>query len=599
MERNYTQIRIAVIVVGLLLLISPVFGQKPNPTAKPPDPGLMRWRIVLDGLVQEARTVSPEERRPYAITEVASAYWEIDHNESQELFIKALDEAWKLTEIDKKNRPVLNHVLVTASKLDVSLAKVLTDRLLKKEGGDKGVDDLSTETALDLLKTDPRKAAELAEAFAPNGLEDGTAAFFIFKLAEVDVSLANRVYSTFLNKAIAKQNISVRSILPLAGYAFGYTEYRTVSQNGVGTGGHFWRNDKLFANPAFIRPFLSLAYGRVSQAIEQRNNATGVSLESLNHAILFALAYLVPEVARFSPGSLAAWQQLEDRGIVGVSPEQSQRVAAHMDMINLNRAKLQSSVESAEKQMQWAEESLDEVEKIVGTCERDVIYSRAVFTFSYRKNFKRALEVAGKIEGQKQNDMVMQVVNFDLAEAAIKDGDWDGAQKQIKKLSSYGIKAIANAELARALLNKNEKSEGEKMVDAAAVLSEKLSEARERSGLLFGLASILLKSDPAGAIDLFARAVKSLNKQEPVDKWKFSIPVRIPLFCGSGDGPEKWADQSLPNSNILDATLLFAKENPDQTNSSLDAISDKVTRIRSQAIVAKIALAKLRLLLNK
>ena len=584
------------LVSGELTFAQPPKDPKPptkTVSPKEPNPDVLRWRIVLDSLVHEARSVSPEERRPYALVDVADAYWEVDEDASRFLYESALDIAWSLAEKDKKRDGLLQYVLRSATRLDTKLAKDLVARLLKKDGKAKDIDDIASETAIDLLKTDPQKAAAMAEAFAPNGLEDGTAVFFIFKLAETDVSLSNRVYATYLNRAAANPNISVRAILPLAGYAFGYAEYHTVSQDGGGTGAQFWQNENVSANPALINPFLALAYRRIANAIEQRDKSTGSELESLNYAIAFALGYLVPEVVRFSPDTVAAWQELEGRGLAGISPEALRKASVNVAINAMQREKLQTSLDHAQKQLQATEESLEGVEKIVGTCQRDVVYSRAVFTFSFRKKFKRALELAGKIEGTKQNDVVLQVVAYDMASAATETGEWDEAEVQIKKLSSVGVKAVAKAELARALLSKSEKQRGEQLVGEAATLAEKLSEPTEKAGLLFGLSSILLKCNPTEARSLFARAIKTLNTLEPTDSFRFSIPVRIPVGC-EADGPEHRGDQSLPNSTVFTTMVLFAKDNPATTNSDAEAIADKITRIRSMAMVTKIALANLK-----
>jgi len=81
-----------------------VYGQVPKeaktpvkpPAEKEENSDLLRWRVFVDGLFQEARSISPEERRPYAVAEVAAAYWEIDRDESKAQFISALEAAWKL-----------------------------------------------------------------------------------------------------------------------------------------------------------------------------------------------------------------------------------------------------------------------------------------------------------------------------------------------------------------------------------------------------------------------------------------------------------------------------------------------------------------------
>ena len=557
-------------------------------TIKQENPNLIRWKIFLDTLAQEARTISPEERRPYALADVAGAYWEIDRETSIALFIVALDTAFEKS----KSRDALNYVLSAATKIDSTLAKNLTKRLIDKEDSAKERDDISGEIALEILQQDARKAAQLAEAFAPDGLQNGTATFFIYRLAQQDVQLSNHVYEVYLNKVAANENIPLEQIMPLAGYAFGYAEFYTVDKKGQMSGATFTRVKDLVRNPAFTNAFLNLAYRRIAKTIERRNNAAGAEVEGCNYPILFALEYLLPEVARFSPNALPAWQQLQQQGIVGTTPQQSQQIANVINSINQARARAKSAEESPQNDEQEAEASLENVEKLTGTCQRDVVYSKAAMTFSSRKNFKRAVVVAGEIEDLKQSERVKEVIFYDMAAFAIENEDWDDAQEKLKKISTPELNAVTQAFLAEALLKKNNKTESAKIIDDAVKLTEKLSDAEIRTGFLFGLSSMLLKIEPSEAQTLAVNAVKNLNKQEAKDELDFSIPIKIPLSCQGED--ETWYGEfvSLPNSTVFDALALFAKQNPDQAEMIAVNIDDKITKLRTRALITKIALVK-------
>jgi|GEM_PF-6642591 len=554
------------------------------------NPNIIRWKIFLDSLAQESRTVLPEERRPFAVVEVANAYWGIDRKTSRSLYVSALETAWSLTKQNKKNRALLNYVLSSATKLDSALAKTLTDRLLDKEESDSKKDSISSSVALEILKDDANKAAQLAEAFAPDGLQNGMANFFIFRLAEKDIQLSNRVYGVYLNKAGANENIPLELILPLGGYAFGYVEFYSIDKKGQLSGATFPQVKGFSRNPGFTNAFLSLAYQRIAKTIERRNNAVAAEIESYHHPILFALEYLMPEVAKFAPNSLPAWQQLQQQGVVGTAPQQIQQVASYIQEINQSRARVQKFDESSKASEQEAEASLENVEKLTGTCRRDSVYSKAALTFSSSKNFKRASELVEKIEDVKQSGNVKEVIFFDTAISAIENGDWEDAQEKLKRISSLELKAIAYTNLAQALLEKNERAEGAKIISTAVDLIEKLPEAENRSGLLFALSTILLKTDLLEAQKLVRNAVKNLNRQEVADQKRFSIPIKVSLSCQSED--ESWYGESvsLPNSNVFNAIALFAKQSPDEARTIAESIDDKVTKIRSLALVTKNAL---------
>jgi hypothetical protein len=560
-------------------------------TAKPraENPALTRLKIFLDSLAQEARTVFPEERRPYAIVEVANTYWEVDPAASRLLFISAMDTALSLSRQDKKYRGLLNYVLSAATKRDLALAKELNKRLLDDEG-----DDISSEIALDLLEENPAAAAQMAEAFAPNGLKDGTAAFLIFDIAKKDIALSDRVYRAYLAKVGADENIPLQSVLTLGGYAFGYTEFYTTDKKGQLFGAVLVHIPELTARPVFTSGFLDLAARRIATAIDKREQAGGADIEAMNFSILFALEYLMPEVAKFAPNRLSAWQQLQQRGIVGTTAGQAQLVQSYMQRINQSRLKTPRVPDPARDPDAEAEARLENVEKLPGTCQRDVIYSKVALEFSYRKNFKRALEVAGKIEDLKQAEIVKDAISMNMVEAAIENGEFEDARTKAEKISSPEHKARLYVQLAQALAKKNDTVQAGAIVSEAVKLTEKLPNAADRAGIFFSLSAIPLKTDPIEAQSILRNAVKNLNKLEPADQMSYSIPIKVPLSCPGEEETWYGGFETLPNSTVFEAFALFAGQNTDQATGLADEIGDKITKIRSLAIITKVALVNLR-----
>src|ERR1035437_6239934 len=497
--------------------------KEPKPTTvekdKSDDPARVKWHIFLDSLSQETRTIFPEERRPYAVADIANAYWPIDREESRSLYLSALDEAWKFTQQDKKYRPMLNYVLGSASEIDIDLGKLLTKRLLAKSNSDEKGDGVATDTALDLLDQDPQKAAQLAKAFAPSGLRDRSALWFIFQLGKIDLQLANDVYAVYLEKATADGSLPVESVLPLTGFAFGYPEYISMNDRGEAPGMVGFRGmPDLAANPLFAQIILDDLYKRITKAIAERNNAIGSDVTGRNYVIVFALEYLVPEVPRLEPGSVLAWQQLEQQAMVGVSVEQAQTVRGRVMDYRASRVRAQSYTDSPEKFDADAESWLDYVEKTVGTCQRDVLYMRAALGINYRKNYKRVEELISKIEGEKRADDIRQVMLKDRTFNDIESGELDQAESRIKKLSDPRVRSIVQISLAEAYLKKGQTSDSIKLANAATDTIDKLPEPGDRAGLLFALAAVRLKGDPVDALAILSKAVKQLNTLDHQDR---------------------------------------------------------------------------------
>jgi tetratricopeptide (TPR) repeat protein len=589
---NKAYLQRAVLFVLVLLSGLTVLGQKPTATPKPPDPNLVRWMIFLDGLEQQSRSVA-EERKPYVVAEVASAYWEVDRAGAERLFVGAVDSALKLTEQDKKYGDVLDDVLTMASRLDVSLAKLLTKRIAEKQGSKKGRYDIAGSNLYELLKEDPQRAAELAEAFAPDGLPLA-APNFILSLAKADKALADRLYSVYLEKIAGQNEISVEHLVSMCGYAMGYPEYYTMDGTGGTSGMTALPVKGHTANPRFAAPILKYVYRRLIREIGERNNAVGADIEKRTWRILFAVEYLGSEIERFDPASASAWEEARQQVRAGVSAEQMQNVAMRVNSIVDVRNRVRAIADSPATIEDASEASLEGVEKIVGTCQRDLVYMKAALNFSYRKNFKRALELLGKIEGEGRAESVRQNIFYDMAIADIENAEWDAAEARIKKIPSPNLKVLAHIKLADALVKRNQSSDARNAADAAVAMIEKLDQPNDRAGMYIGLAAIYLKIDPIAARSELERAIKHFNKAGPKDDYSYSFLIKVPMSCDTKGDEWYGGSYSPDNSDILKAVKLFAKENPDAAKSTVESIGDVATRIRAEAVVARAAFGRLK-----
>src|SRR5207248_3707660 len=98
-----------------------------------------------------------------------------------------------------------------------------------------------------------------------------------------------------------------------------------------------------------------------------------------------------------------------------------------------------------------------DVEKLVGTCERDIVYTKAALHFSYSKNIKRSQELLGKVEGEKRAESLRNVLSYDMVKADIENGEWDYAELHLKKVTGPEMKAIAQIQMTEALIKKGDK----------------------------------------------------------------------------------------------------------------------------------------------
>jgi hypothetical protein len=600
MNNNFFAVLPIVFLLILFINSNQFFAQSTSkkPTEKTAtqseNPNLLRWKTYLFSLEQEAKTSLPIERRPFAIADVAEVYWLTDKETSKNLFISAIDLAWNEVEKDSKKSKMLNYVISKATKTDSELSKILTKRLIDKEDSISERDDISSSVALELLKDDAKKSEQLAESFAPNGLQNGMANFFIFRLAAQDIQLSNQLHSVYTNKVTANDNLPVEWLVSLSGYAFGYKEFYTIDKSGQLIGATFPQVKNLPTNALLAKTIIDSSFRKISKAVQLRNNLSGAELDGLNYAINFSIEYLLPEVAKFSPNSLTNWQQLQQQGVATTTPQILETIAAHIQSIRQNRERMQKYEEPNQTMLdKEIDESLENAEKIADACQRDTIYSKAALNLASRKNFKKALDIAGKISDLNKINNVKEVIFYDIALAEIENENVDNAETSLKNISSPELKAVLYSKSAVLAFKKNDKISGSNFVDSGIKILEKFQSEELKAGFLFNFASLTMKTDKLASETTFRNAIKELNKKSPPNIFRFSVPIRVSFSCTDDNSEWYGGSISLPNTDIFQVSDLLAKENPDNALLLADELTDKILKIRVNSIIAKNALTNL------
>ena len=279
--------KIRSLVICILFMLPLLAAAQPpakTPVPAPtPDPNFLKWKVFLDVLAQEARNI-PDDRRPYATTDLALAYWEFDRDEAKRLLFSAVDEAYKFRQADQKRyEPMLSYVLRSASRNMAEVLTELTARLKKliaennKDKTEKEKDLLDPEN--ELLREagdDAARRAELAKSLAPKGLKEGTSVMtLILGLAQQDQAAADDVYKAYLQRASADPTIPIGALIQLAGYSMGYGEYYHNNANSwsMGTTGQRLRPDPQLAPQCF-----ALLFQRIKVAVDAAGEGATIGL---------------------------------------------------------------------------------------------------------------------------------------------------------------------------------------------------------------------------------------------------------------------------------------------------------------------------------
>jgi hypothetical protein len=576
-----------------LLVCAPVLAQQ-SATKKPTrktindeSSDLIQWKYVLATLANDARSLLPEKSRPYALAAVADAYWNLDREIARELFMAALDSAFSPKEGEKVDSAAINQVLATVTKRDVGLTKTLLETIAKKQKLD-GLDDSSFSVARDLLERDPTRATKLAEAFVPAGLSSGAANSFIFQLAKQDIGLANEIYRVYLNSFAADPKLPLNQLISLGGYAFGYHEFYGLTGGtppqlyGVSSR----RIADLQLNPSLAGAFLDLAFRRTRETVERASQMAGAERDYLSTVSLFTIAYLLPEVVKHTPTTVPAWERLQQRATTGTTPAQHEQVGRYIRSVNESRARVRRFDDAPQLSAeQEAEEMLERAEKAPNSCQRDKGFSKAAFSLSSIKEFKRAAAIADRVSDLKQRDGVKQSLFYDMAVAARDAGEWTEMRARAKSVSTPELIAVLYIRAAEGAHGKDGLTSAE-LLREALKNTESISDPEVRAGLLLGAAAVQVKLDAFTGFEILRTAIKTVNQRTAKDQSRFSFLMKVSLAC---PGDDEWHGMriSLAHADLYEVLPLFAAHNVEETLLVARRLGDSSTKIRALASVVK------------
>ena len=550
--------------------------------------------FLLDQLSDEARRLQNESMRPKVMAEIADAFWSVDATKSADLFTSALEAALALKP-GKEASEAIRGVIAMAARRDGALGARLNQRLTEQRQKEGRSVSEAVGAAIDLLKYDSARAAQLAEAAAPSGLTNDSAAHLIFQLAEQDIVAAEKVYSAYLNKCALSANIPLGQVLWLAGFGLGYGEAYGFSNNDparfMGFGG---RNvGGLTSNPALARTFLDLALRSVTETLNRANNSAAPVRSALSGLALFATTYLFPEAARYQSERLSEWKVLNDQAVGGASEAQQQQAAGQIQVVLNNRLiamkKRQSSEANSSERIDVAIERGD---KAPEGCERDRAYAEAAISIAFSKDNIRALAVAEKIKDTSLKETVHQYLYYDLAGAAIERGDWQTAQGYVERVSAKDNRTLLYVKLAQSAVNRKDRTRANEWLIETRRLAEGVADSEGKVATLLAAAAVLVQFDRIQTEEVLREAIKALNRSEAVNVDKFSILRQIDLACqndvkgrffGNADQAERFS--------LLDTMALFSASDRDGSIMLARGIQEPATRVRTLTAIVKAHLA--------
>jgi hypothetical protein len=546
---------------------------------------LTEWKILLENLAVETRTLEPEQERPLIIAELADAYWSIDKNQGKKLFSDAFDRALSLP---TANRPgeMIPTILSLAAKRDRVLATSLTKRLMEARDRGSSSDGQVLRVARDLLESDPGLSAELAQAATSSG-PSMSGLWFLFKMAEKHPAAAEKLYDVYLKRLLSSPNPELDSVLWLAGYPLGYGEAYGGANDPVSfTGFGGLRTPGLHPHPAFARAYLQLTFASITNTLRKAVAAPNAERDVLNSLALFSAAYLFPDVQRYLPNAEGAWSNLYRQAQTGTSEERRVAVEKRLQSIFDLRARASKSTE--DNLSGDAKEKLEMISKLPGGCKRDQAYAEVAFNLGFSKKFSQAQQMADRIESISLRDNVLQFINYDIAAAVIDSGDLVEAPALAEKVAAKSQRALLFVRIAVKSLKSGDKSGALDLLNRARALVGDPGAPELQASVLLAVASVYVSFDPLEATVVMRDAVKAVNHVKDRVPGTFSVLRRVDLGC---DGEDRWygGTERAETFNLYE-TLAAIAVSDIQGQGALSLASeleDRPTRIRAQLSVIK------------
>ena len=549
--------------------------------------------------VDLTKTFNDSSRRIAVLIRAADLLWPYQQDKARAIFTEAFELA---VENEKENEekgprslilrlqtPDQRHVVIRAvAKRDSAWAKDLTRQMLKTDTPDAEAsstrdsikDVVTSEKLLDsanqLISTDINAAFDLARA-GLNYPASSALTRFLYRLAETNQQAADQFYGQALAVYGDKP---MREFLYLQAYPFALPDsLNTPFFASYVVPANFATNQSL------QRRFVQVMLRRARQALEvpldagdTYRNPFGTLMPGKVH-LLQALMVLEPHVSRAFPDLLAPLSQAREKILVSLSVETQKLL-------------LQPGREISTATEKTFDEVIESAQKLSDINRRDqVIATEILSNTSDQQSLAHVIEAIDKISDSNLRVSLRELIYFRHAIAAIKDKQFEDAEKLASEVEGLEQRAYLHTEIAKALLNRNETQ-----VRAAEVLDEAIGEAKKVGTTIFAARTLLTASSLYAKIDLgrsisvLADAINCINRLESPDFHDDDQSLTKAIPTRSKAGGEYRLRFPMPSIDPEIAFREIGKLDFDTALSQSSALTDKFQRAMSTLALAELCL---------
>ena len=300
--------------------------------------------------------------------------------------------------------------------------------------------------------------------------------------------------------------------------------------------------------------------------------------------LLEGLVRLEPQVRESLPDLLMPLTQAREKILVSLSVETQKLL-------------LQPGQEISSTPDQTFDEQVESALKEPDVNERDELIAAAILSDASKKeSLARVTQTIERISDSNLRNHLLEWLYFHRANAAVKDKQFEEAEKLTSRVEGPEQRAYLHTEIARGLLNR---SDGQ--THAQEVLEEAIGEAKKAGITIFAARTLLttsslyLKIDLGRSISVLADAINCINRIEAPDFFSDDQALeKKPERRGRGGqyrGEYEFRFY-MPGLDPEGAFLEMAKFDLDTALSQSSALTDKLQRAVSTLALADVCLAQ-------
>jgi hypothetical protein len=479
--------------------------------------------------------------------------------------------------------PDQRYVVIRAvTKRDPAWAKELTQQMLKRDTEAREAtstrnsfnDLLTAERLLDsakqMIATDIKAAFDLARA-SLNYPASGALTRFLYRLAEVNQPAADQFYAQAL--AIYRDK-PLREFLYLQAYPFAWREtVNTPTFDSYVVPANFVTTQSL--QRQFVQVLLRRAHQVLETPLDQGDtyrDPRGTLLPGTAH-LLQALMLLEPQIKGSLPDLLAPLTEAREKILVSLSVDTQKRL-------------MQPGREVSITQEKTFDEQIESAQKVPDVDRRDELIAEAVLsTFADTQSLAGVIQAIDKISDSNLRNRLIEWLYFRRATAAVKDKQFEEAEKLASQVEGMEQRAYLHIEIAKGLFSRNERAH------ARDILDEAITEAKKAGATIFAARTLLTASnlytkiDPGAAISLLTDAINCINRIDGPD-FSSDNQTQVKMVERKGRSGHYPLRFYMPGLDPESAFREMAKVDFDISLSQSSAITDKFQRAMSTLALA-------------